>query len=64
MAAHLSISHICYNISQELVSIVTGGQGMRVESRALVAGYGWGLRGGRGLNSRAIPRMDKAWYGI
>jgi hypothetical protein len=64
MATYLSVSHMCYDISQELVSIVMGGRGMRVESRALVAGYGWGLRGGRGLDRRAIPRMDKAWYGI
>jgi hypothetical protein len=46
------------------VSIVTGGQEMRVESRVLIAGYGWGLRGGRGLDRRVIPRIDKAWYGI
>jgi hypothetical protein len=37
---------------------------MRMESREPVAGYGWGLGAGGGLDGKTMHQMDKAWCGM
>jgi hypothetical protein len=49
-------------VRTEAEQVVMGRQGMTMESWELMAGYGWGLGGGSGLDGRMTCWTDKAWY--